>query len=113
MSSIIDKIIVFPNITYTTEEYFQDFFAGYEDCSALALSLKGHVRRAPERNLVKSAVKYLVDNYPKLKTLVVYSTCGKDSTTFKILEYASSNGVRIVIPDNRLRTLHMKECGLI
>ena len=47
------------DITFPTEESADFAFAGYEDCSALALSLKGHVRRAPVRNLVKSAVGFI------------------------------------------------------
>ena len=74
------------------------------------MSLKSHVRRATERNLTKSAVKYAVDNLP-LKVIIVYSGCGKDETALSILKYATDNGVRIIIPENSLRERNRGRCS--
>ena len=96
------KAVAIPNITYVAEESFPLFFCGIEQCKVVAFSTKGHIRNAAERNLLKAAVKYAVDNLP-LKAIVVYSVCGKDETTLRLFRYAIDNGVKIIIPNNSLR----------
>ena len=98
--------VVIPNISYTDAEGFSTYFSGLEKCSVIAMSAKSHVRYASERSLFKSAVRYAVDNLP-LKTIVVYSACGKDETCLKLFDYALDNGVKIIIPDNTLRNRNM------
>lgn len=94
--------VVIPNLSYVSEDSFETFFAGLEECSVVAVSLKSHVRRAAERNLTAAAVKYAVDNLP-LNAIVVYSGCGKDETVHSILKYADQKGIRLIIPNNSLR----------
>ena len=101
--------ITIPSITYISEESFPLFFSGLECCEVVAFSTKGHVRYASERNLLKAAVKYAVDNLP-LKTIVVYSVCGKDSTALKLFQYAIDHGVNVVIPQNSLRERNQGRC---
>ena len=94
--------IAIPNITYVSEETFDFYFTGLDECEVVAFSTKGHVRYARERQLLKAAVKYAVDNL-KIKTIVVYSVCGKDSTSLCLFQYAIEHGVKVVIPQNSLR----------
>lgn len=103
--------VVIPNITYISEESFPLFFSGLEECEVVIFSTKGHIRCASERKLLKAAVKYAVDNLP-LKTIVVYSVCGKDSTSLKLFKYALDRGVRVVIPENSLRERNMRRCAI-
>lgn len=102
--------VVIPNLMYTSTKDMPIFCSGIEKCSVLALSLKSHVRRASEKSLTKAAIKYAVDNMP-LKTIVVYSGCGKDETALSILQYATDNGVKIIIPNNSLRECNMRRCS--
>lgn len=102
--------VVIPNLSYISEDSFKTFFAGLEECSVVALSLKSHVRRATERNLTKAAVKYAADNLP-LSAIIVYSACGKDETVYDIMKYAIDKGVKIIIPGNTLREANRRECG--
>lgn len=101
--------VTIPSITYVAEESFPLFFSGLESCEVVAFSTKGHVRYATERNLLKAAVKYAVDNLP-LKTIVVYSVCGKDSTSLKLFQYAIDRGVKVIIPQNSLRESNQRRC---
>ena len=101
--------ITIPSITYVAEESFPLFFSGLESCEVVAFSTKGHIRYAAERNLLKAAVKYAVDNLP-LKTIVVYSVCGKDSTSLKLFQYAIDRGINVIIPQNSLRERNQGRC---
>lgn len=94
--------VVIPSTTYVAEDSFPLYFSGLENCQVVAFSTKGHVRKASERRLLKAAVQYAVDHLP-LKTIVVYSVCGKDSTSLKLFQYAIDHGIRVVIPQNSLR----------
>ncbi|MDD6407526.1 MAG: DUF4417 domain-containing protein [Lactobacillus equicursoris] len=95
--------VVIPNITYSSEKCFSEYFAGLENCSVVAFSTKGHIRSKNERNLTKAAVKYVVDHFP-LKVIIVYSVCGNDEKTYNLFRYAREKGVSVVIPNNLLRT---------
>ncbi len=98
--------IVIPNVTYISADTFPLFFSGIEECSVVAFSTKGHIRRSEERELLKQAVRYAVDHLP-LKIIVVYSVCGSDETSLSLFGYAIDKGVRIVIPENSLRERNM------
>ena len=102
--------IVIPNITYISQDTFPLFFTGLNRCSVVAFSTKGHVRYSKERNLLKKAIKYAVDNLT-LKTIIVYSVCGKDETSLKLFKYAIDKGVSVVIPDNILRRRNIELRG--
>ncbi len=101
--------IVIPNLSYVSENDFDIYFSGLEKCSVVAISLKSHVRRASERRLTVSAVKYAVQHLP-LKAIVVYSACGNDRTVYSVLKYAMDNNVKIIIPNNSLREVNRKRC---
>jgi hypothetical protein len=101
--------VAIPNITYISEDSFPLFFSGIERCEVVAFSTKGHVRYAAERSLLKAAVKYAVDHLP-LKTIIVYSVCGKDETTLRLFQYAINKGVQVVIPNNSLRERNRGRC---
>lgn len=94
--------VVIPNAIYVSDEMLPLYLSGFESCTVMCFSTKGHVRKASERNRVKSVVRYAVDNLP-LRTILVYSVCGKDSTSLKLFSYAEQNGVDVVIVDNSLR----------
>lgn len=101
------KAIVIPNIMYYSEESLPITCCGLENCSVVAFSAKGHVRYAKERQLLKSAIKYVVDHFP-LKTIVVYSVCGDDDNCLKLFEYATEKNIEIIIPDNSLRSRNIE-----
>ncbi len=96
------QVVVIPNISYTNECDFEDYFNGLETCSVIAFNAKGHIRYNSERRLFKSAIKYAVDHLP-LKTILVYSACGKDETCLKVFKYAIDKGVDVRIINNTIR----------
>lgn len=103
--------IAIPNITYISQSTLPFFFTGLTTCSVVAFSTKGHVRYARERKLLKEAVKYAVDLLP-LETIVVYSVTGKDETSLKLFKHAIDKGIKVVIPDNELRSRNQQRMAL-
>mgnify|MGYP004445114865 FL=1 len=68
----------------------------------MCFSTKGHVRYASDRKRIKETVQYVVDHFP-LKTILVYSVCGKDETSLRLFEYAAAKGIDVRIVDNTMR----------
>lgn len=94
--------IVIPNAIYASTDKLPVYLSGFEECTVMCFSTKGHVRYSKNRARVKEAVKYVVDHFP-LKMILVYSVCGKDETSIKLFEYAILHGVEVRIIDNTLR----------
>ncbi len=94
--------IVVPNAVYASPDKLPQYLSGFEPCTVMCFSTKGQVRYARNRARVKETVKYVVDYFP-LKTILVYSACGKDETSLKLFEYAISQGIDVRIVDNTLR----------
>lgn len=97
------NVIVIPNITYASEDYFDVMLDGMEDTEVVAFSVKGSIKDKSERELLQKAIHYVVDNLKHLKKIVVYSVSVDDEKVFKIFKYASNKGIEIVIPNNILR----------
>ncbi len=98
--------VVIPSIAYFDLQHLDWTFSGYENCSVIAASAKGHTRYASERRLFMEVIKYAVDHLP-LETIIVYSACGQDETCLKLFSYAIQRGIRIIIPQNTLRERNM------
>jgi hypothetical protein len=98
--------VVIPNASYADPDSFSTYFSGLEKCSVIAMSAKSHIRYPSERKLFEKAIQYAVDQLP-LKAIVVYSVCGKDETCLKSFDYAIKRGIRVIIPDNTLRSRNM------
>lgn len=94
--------VVIPNAVYLKKESLPMYLSGLENCTVMCFSTKGHVRRACDRARVKETVKFVVDNFP-LKTILVYSVCGKDETSMKLFSYALAKGINVLIVDNTMR----------
>lgn len=94
--------IVIPNAIYVSCDKLPVYLSGLEECTVMCFSTKGQVRYARNRARVKEVVKYAVDHFP-LKTILVYSACGKDETSLKLFEYAILRGIEVRILDNTLR----------
>lgn len=94
--------IVIPNAIYISKEKLPKYLSGLESCTVICFSTKGHVRHSKDRNRIRETVKYVVDNFP-LKTILVYSVCGKDETSLNLFSYAISKGIQVKIIDNTLR----------
>ncbi len=96
-------VLVIPNVTYASDNYFDVMLDGMEDTEIVAFSVKGSMREADEKELFLKAIKIAVDGLPKLKKIIVYSVSVDDSKTLKLFEYASLKGIDIIIPDNILK----------
>ncbi len=94
--------IVIPNAVYLQQKSLPVYLSGFENCTVMCFSTKGHVRRARERTRVKETVKYIVDHFP-LKTILIYSVCGKDETSLKLFSYAIAKSIKVLIIDNTMR----------
>lgn len=96
-------IIVIPNITYASENYFDVMLDGMEDTEVVAFSVKGSIKEQAERELLQKAIHYTVDNLKQLKKTIVYSVSIDDGKVLELFEYASNKGIEIVIPNNILK----------
>jgi len=97
------NILVIPNVTYASENYFDVMLDGMENCEVVAFSVKGSIKETFEKELLLKAIKYTVDNLQKLKKIVVYSVSVDDNKVKKLFDYASTKGIEIVIPENLLK----------
>lgn len=104
-------IIVIPNVTYASENYFDVMLDGMEKCETVAFSVKGSIKEESERNLLQKAIEITVNSLKDLKKIIVYSVSINDEKIRKLFEYASSKGIDIVIPENLLkeRNVFLKE----
>lgn len=93
--------LVIPNITYSNEESFEHMLDGFRDSEVIAFSSKGSCREKEAKQIFLEALKYVVDNMPNLKAIVVYSTSKKE-TTLSMFKYAIDKGIEICIPNNTL-----------
>lgn len=97
------NVIVIPNITYASENYFDVMLDGMEDTEVVAFGVKGSMKEELERELLQKAIKHTVDNLKQLKKIVVYSVLLNDEKVLEIFEYASNKGIEIVVPNNILK----------
>lgn len=97
-------VMVIPNITYADEKTFTYLFDGLEDCSVIAYSTKGTMKKPYQVDLLKQAIHLSIEKLSKLKTIIVYSVALDDSKTLNLFEEAIDNGIDVVIPDNLLKS---------
>ena len=97
------NVLVIPNVTYANENYFDVMLDGMENTEVVAFSLKGVFKYAYEKELLLKAIQYTVDGLKSLKKIIVYSVSTSDEKVMSLFEYASSNGIEIVIPNNILK----------
>ncbi len=94
--------VVIPNATYLSVDKLDLYMSGFEKCTVMCFSTKSHVRYASDRQRIKETVRYAVDHFP-LKTILVYSVCGKDKTSLSLFDYAIVKGIDVLIVDNTMR----------
>lgn len=97
------NILVIPNITYASEDYFDVMLDGMENTEVVAFSVKGLLKNLSEQELLLKAIKYTVDNLKSLKKIIVYSVSTNDEKIRSLFEYAISKGIVIIIPNNILK----------
>ena len=101
-------IIVIPLISYANEESFEDILLGIDfNSTVVAFGIKGNMNNLEEKELLRKAVKYVVDRL-QLKAIIVYSVCGQDSEVYDVFSYATRKGIDLVIPQNTLRAQNQK-----
>ena len=97
------NIIVIPNITYASKDYFDVMLDGMQDTETVAFSVKGSIINSKERELLSEAIRQAVDKLKYLKKIIIYSVSIDDEKVLKLFEYASSRGIELVIPNNILK----------
>lgn len=95
--------IVIPNITFPTKRSADFALDGYEDCSVVAFSTKGHINEPEEWERLRENVRLTVDKLSHLRTIIVYDTCGDESKCLDAFGYAVEHGIQLIVPDNTLR----------
>ena len=100
--------VVLPNITFPTEESSDFALDGYEDCSVAAISTKGHMDNPQENKRLRENIRLTVDKMPEIKTIIVYDVCSTNLATLNTFSYAVKKGIKIVIPDNTLKSRNIE-----
>lgn len=98
-----------PTIFASTSERLAPMLEGLENTEVVAFSTKGYLRQAVEKSNLKEMIHLTVDSLANLKAIVVYDTSSTSAVVSELFAYANERGIRIVVPDNRLRHLHQKE----
>lgn len=96
--------LVVPLLKYGSERDFPYMLDGLEQTRTIAVSTKCKLRNKKDRQLLETAVQIAVDNLKWLDKIIVYDASGTGKDAKKLLKYAEENGVRVVIPDNILKT---------
>ena len=97
------NVIVIPNVSYASENYFDAMLDGLEDTEVVAFSVKGSIKEQSERVLLQKAIHHTVDNLKHLKKIIIYSVLIDDEKVLHLFSYASDKGIEIVIPNNILK----------
>lgn len=103
----VDAIVI-PLITYARETDFQFMLDGLEDVTAVMFNTKGKIDAGIDHELLKLAVSYTVKRLKKLKAIIVYSVTPDNEKIFEMFAPAIEAGIKIVIPDNTLRTRNIE-----
>lgn len=96
--------LVIPNITYSNEESLEYFLNGYETSKVVAMSLKGSLNNIDQLELLKKAIDKMLEKLIFLKKIIVYTSSINDEKIYKIFKKVIDKGIKIIIPDNTLRT---------
>ena len=105
---LVIKAVVIPIVPYLATTKLPLYLSGFEKCTVRCFSTKSHVRYGDDRKRIRDNVKYVVDSFP-LKTILVYSVCGRDETSLDLFDYALSKGVDVRIIDNTMRRQNQRK----
>ncbi len=94
---------VIPLITYGVDETFDLMLTGLKECETVAFSIKGSLLETCKKEQLLRAIKYTVDNLKKLRSIIVYDNCMNDQVVYGVFEYATKNGIKLIIPSNTLK----------
>ena len=90
-------------ITYGIDDTFNLMVTGLKECEVVAFSLKGSLLEKYKVEQLERAIKYTVDNLHNLKSIIIYDDCMEDKTVYKLFEYATNKGIKLLIPPNTLK----------
>ena len=100
--------VVLPNITFPTIESCESAIKRYEGSSVVLFSTKGHMDDPEENKRLRENICLTVDKMPEIKTILAYDICSTNDATFDTFSYAAQKGIKIIIPDNTLKTRNME-----
>lgn len=96
-------LIVIPNIMFGDEKSLSYFLDGLEGCQTITFSTKGCMKEKSRYEIAAKAIAIMIEKLKYLKTIIVYSDCIDDANVLKLFEPAIQKGIKILIPDNRLK----------
>jgi len=97
---------VIPLVTCANSIGMKYMLDGMEDCSVVAFNSKGPLGNKHQLPIFIDSIRYCVDNLPKLKSIIVYTTSPNIEKVQELFQYAIDAGISIQIPDNILRQRH-------
>lgn len=102
------NVAVIPTVSASTLERLSVELTGLDGCNVIAMSTKGYLRNATERDYLRKMICYIVD-HKQLDSIVVYDTCASEDRVYDLFEYALEHNINIDVPMNSYKELHLKE----
>ena len=96
-----------PLITFPDLANIDCYLDGLEECKVAAISTKGHIADPVEYAILCEFAQAIATKL-NLNALVVYDVCGDDEKTLKALSPIIEAGIKVILPDNKLKTRNQK-----
>ena len=100
--SMNTNAIVIPFVSCGNAKQMDYMLDGMEDCSVVAMNLKGPMADPEQLRIFTHMVSRTIDKLSKLKCIIVYTASTNTDKVKSIFRYATDNGIEIIIPDNML-----------
>lgn len=99
--------VVIPLVSCANSTGMKYMLDGMSDCTTVAFNCKGPMGDLKQLAIFKESIKYAVDNLPKLKCIIAYSTSIHRNKVLDIFSYAIQKGIEVQIPENLLHQRHI------
>ena len=100
--SINTDAVVIPFVSCGNYKQMKYMLDGMEDCSTVAMNLKGPMGDPEQLKIFIEMVRYTIDNLPRLKSIIVYTASTNEKKIYEVFHYAIERGIRINVPNNML-----------
>ncbi|MBQ5563553.1 MAG: hypothetical protein IIT39_09210, partial [Clostridia bacterium] len=94
-------------ISFPTRESCASAIMRYESSSTVLFSTKGHMDDPEENRRLRDNIRLTVDRMPEIRNLIAYDICSTNDAVLDTFSYAIKKGIKIVIPNNTLKTRNM------
>lgn len=95
---------VIPNIPCSSSSDLDFITGGLREVNTVAFSTKGRLDLDEDLKLINLSLQKVLNDLPKLKTILVYDVAANSEHVYKLFEPAIKKGLKVIIPNNSLKT---------